>query len=119
MPGQRIGERRGLVRAAHDADANFSPAAPLRVLYAGRLERRKGVPNLVRAVTGMERTDVRLTLVGADTDTAPLGVSMREQLQLAIAEDERIELRSSLPRAAVAATRRAICGRLRSRSPAG
>ena len=26
---------------------------PLRILYAGRLERRKGVHNLVRAVTGM------------------------------------------------------------------
>ncbi|MGI8714106.1 MAG: glycosyltransferase [Solirubrobacteraceae bacterium] len=103
-PATRIRYPYGGPIAAHDADANFSPAAPLRILYAGRLERRKGVPNLVRAVTGMERADVRLTLVGADTDTAPLGVSMREQLQLAIAEDERIELRSSLPRAAVAET---------------
>jgi glycogen(starch) synthase len=84
------------------ADAGFSPRAPLRVLYAGRLERRKGVQNLVRAATGMARGDFRLTLLGGDTDTAPLGVSMRELLQLAIADDERIELRAPRDREAVA-----------------
>lgn len=88
--------------AVGDADAGYSPAAPLRILYAGRLERRKGVHNLVRAVTGMERGDFRLTLLGGDTDTAPLGVSMRDQLQLAIADDERIELRALTDRGAVA-----------------
>ncbi len=88
--------------AGAGADAGLRPQAPLRILYAGRLERRKGVHNLVRAATSMERCDFRLTLLGADTDTAPLGVSMREQLALAIADDERIELRAPLPRAAVA-----------------
>jgi len=88
--------------ASPGADADFTPGAPLRILYAGRLERRKGVHNLVRAVTSMARADFRLTLLGADTDTAPLGVSMREQLQLAIAEDERIELRPALGREALA-----------------
>jgi glycogen synthase len=83
-------------------DAGFSPHAPLRILYAGRLERRKGVHNLVRAVTGLERGDFRLTLLGGDTDTAPLGVSMRDQLQLAIADDERIVLRGPERREAVA-----------------
>lgn len=90
--------------AAEDGDAHFTSGSPLRILYAGRLERRKGVANLVRAVTGMERADFRLTLVGADTDTGPLGVSMREQLALAIADDERIDLRSSLHREGVAET---------------
>ncbi|MGI8557049.1 MAG: glycosyltransferase [Solirubrobacteraceae bacterium] len=83
-------------------DAGFTPGAPLRILYAGRLERRKGVHNLVRAATAMARGDFRLTLLGSDTDTAPLGVSMREQLRLAIAEDPRIELRPALAREAVA-----------------
>jgi glycosyltransferase involved in cell wall biosynthesis len=83
-------------------DAGFSPGEPLRVLYAGRLERRKGVANLVRAVTGMERRDFRLTLLGGDTFTAPLGVSMREFLSLAIADDERVTLREGLTREAVA-----------------
>jgi hypothetical protein len=88
--------------AAPGGDAAFEAGGPLRVLYAGRLERRKGVQNLVRAVTGMARDDFRLTLVGGDTDTAPLGVSMREQLELAVADDPRIELRGAGDRAAVA-----------------
>lgn len=85
-----------------DADAAYCASSPLRVLYAGRLERRKGVQNLIRAVTGLARNDLRLTLLGADTPTGPLGVSMRELLALAIADDGRIELREPLDRAAVA-----------------
>jgi glycosyltransferase involved in cell wall biosynthesis len=90
--------------AADRADAAYTPGAPLRILYAGRLERRKGVHNLIRAATGIERDDFRLTLIGSDTDTAPLGVSMREHLLLAIADDERIELAAPQPREQVAAT---------------
>ncbi len=89
--------------AAPGADDDFRAGdAPLRILYAGRLERRKGVHNLVRAATGLARDDFRLTLLGADTPTAPLGVSMRQQLELAIAEDPRIELREPVPRAVLA-----------------
>jgi glycosyltransferase involved in cell wall biosynthesis len=86
-------------RAGDDA---FEVEGPLRILCAGRLERRKGVHNLVRALTGIARDDFRLTLIGGDTDTAPLGLSMREQLQLAIADDGRIELRAPGDRAAIA-----------------
>jgi hypothetical protein len=70
----------------------------LRFLYVGRLERRKGVQNLVRAATALGGSDWSLTLVGGDTATAPLGQSMREQLELMIAGDERIRLRDRLPR---------------------
>ena len=59
----------------------------LRLIYLGRLERRKGVQNLVRAATSIERDDWSLTLVGPDTNTGPLGVSVREQLRLMAAED--------------------------------
>jgi glycosyltransferase involved in cell wall biosynthesis len=89
--------------SADRADAAYTRGAPLRILYAGRLERRKGVHNLIRAATAMERDDFRLTLIGGDTDTAPLGVSMREHLLLAIADDERIELAPPEPREGVAA----------------
>jgi glycosyltransferase involved in cell wall biosynthesis len=89
--------------AAPGSDSEFEPGAPLRFLYLGRIERRKGVHNLVRAATGMTREDFRITLIGADTDTGPLGVSMREQLELAIADDHRISLREPLDRADVAA----------------
>ena len=72
---------------------------PLRLLYVGRLERRKGIQDLVFAVTRRESDDVRLTIVGGDTPTGPLGVSMRDQLLATAAEDPRIELtaRSTAP----------------------
>lgn len=90
-----------------DVDAGYAAPAPLRLLYAGRLERRKGVHNLVRAVTGLDRDDFRLTLLGPDTDTAPLGVSMRETLALAIAEDPRITLANGVARPELAGAIRA------------
>ena len=76
---------------------------PLRLLYLGRLERRKGVQNLIRAVTSLDRRDWSLTLVGGDTDTAPLGTSMRAQLELMAADDPRIAFRDSVSSADVPA----------------
>jgi glycosyltransferase involved in cell wall biosynthesis len=67
--------------------------ARVRFLYVGRLERRKGVGNLIRAVTSLPRDDWELTLVGADTRTAPLGTSMRAYLELMAAGDPRIRFR--------------------------
>ncbi|MFQ5426806.1 MAG: glycosyltransferase, partial [Gaiellales bacterium] len=78
---------------AQPAPTSVPPTdGPLRFLYAGRLERRKGVHNLIRAFTALPGEDWSLTLVGADTDTGPLGVSVREQLELMVADDPRIEL---------------------------
>jgi glycogen synthase len=73
----------------------------LRLLYLGRLERRKGVQNLVRAITGFEGPNVHLTLLGGDTDTAPLGGSLRTQLELMAAGDSRIEFVDTVPRSSV------------------
>ena len=69
-----------------------------RLLYVGRLERRKGVQNLCRALTGLDRDDWHLILVGDDTLTAPLGTSMLAQLRLATADDKRFEFRESISR---------------------
>ena len=85
-------------------DREFTASVPLRILYAGRLERRKGVHNLVRAVTGMQRSELRVTLLGQDTHTAPLAVSMQQQLRLAIADDERLTLCPALAHDAMAET---------------
>jgi len=74
---------------------------PLRLLYLGRMERRKGVQNLVRAMTGLDRGDVRLALLGGDTATAPLASSMRAQLELMAAGDPRIEILEGVPRSGV------------------
>lgn len=71
---------------------------PVRLLYVGRLERRKGVQNLIRAATALDREDWRLTLLGGDTPTAPLEASMRDQLRLMAADDPRIEFVDSVPR---------------------
>jgi glycogen synthase len=86
------------IAAPEPPPASSAVEAPLRLLYAGRLERRKGVQNLIRAAVGLPRDDWRLTLVGGDTDTAPLGTSMRAQLELMVADDPRIGILGPLPR---------------------
>lgn len=73
----------------------------LRLLYMGRLERRKGVEDLVRAASGLRRDGWTLTLLGGDTDTAPLGVSMRDRLAMAAGDDPRIRFLDGVPRAEV------------------
>ncbi len=75
---------------------------PLRMLFLGRLERRKGVQDLVRALErSAAQGDWRLTFLGGDTDTAPLGTSMRAQLEMAAAGDPRIVFADAVPRAEV------------------
>jgi glycogen synthase len=75
----------------------------LQLLYLGRLERRKGIQNLIRAITQLDRDDVYLTVLGGDTDTAPLGRSLREQLLLMVAEDPRMGFFDNVPRDEVSA----------------
>lgn len=72
--------------------------APLRLLYLGRFERRKGVQNLLRAFTSAENGHMQLTLLGGDTDTAALATSMRTQLEMVAAGDPRIEFLDAVPR---------------------
>ncbi len=84
------------LRAPGPPERPRDPAAPLRLLYLGRLERRKGVQNLLRAVTSVDSSDLRLTLVGGDTETAPLGTSMAATLELMAGCDPRIDFAPSL-----------------------
>jgi glycosyltransferase involved in cell wall biosynthesis len=74
---------------------------PLRMLYLGRMERRKGVHNLLRAVTALESDDWSLRMIGGDTRTGPMGGSVGMALELAAAGDPRIELLAGMPRAEV------------------
>jgi glycogen synthase len=73
----------------------------LQLLYLGRMERRKGVQNLIRAMTGLTGPPVSLTLLGGDTATAPLGGSLRAQLDLMSAADRRVHLVDAVPRSEV------------------
>jgi len=72
--------------------------APLRILYTGRLQRVKGVLPLVEACAQIEGSDWHLTMIGADTDTAPLNWSMRATIETMCAGDERVSLHDPLPR---------------------
>ncbi|MGE5407327.1 MAG: glycosyltransferase [Syntrophothermus sp.] len=72
---------------------------PLRILYAGCLRRGRGALALAEACLGLERPDWRLTLVGPDSETAPLAQSTRASLEVLAAGEERIEVLPPLPRA--------------------
>jgi glycogen synthase len=81
-----------------DAPVPPPPGDEVRFLFLGRFERRKGPQQLVRAFTGLRRDGWRLTMVGGDTDTGPLGASMRATLEVEVGEEPRIELVDELPR---------------------
>jgi glycogen(starch) synthase len=70
----------------------------LRLLYFGRMERRKGVHHLLRALLSLGRDDWELSLLGGDTDSAPMGASMRQYLMAMTAGDERVTFRDPVPR---------------------
>ncbi len=71
----------------------------LRLLYLGRLERRKGVHNLVRAVNYIDSEYLQVDILGGDTNTAPLGLSMSGQLRMMAAGDNRINFLEPVARA--------------------
>lgn len=89
--------------ASPAARVEVEKTGPLRMLYLGRIERRKGVRSLVDAVLGLENPQWRLTMVGGDTETAPLAASMRALLEAELAGDPRVRLISELPRADIPA----------------
>lgn len=98
-PGARIPDA-FLAEVAAEEDTGLLPedGEPLRLLYLGRLERRKGVQNLLRSVTSLLRDDWTLTLLGGDTVTGPMAGSVRAQLELMAAGDPRINFVSGVPR---------------------
>jgi glycosyltransferase involved in cell wall biosynthesis len=70
---------------------------PLRILYAGRLQRLKGVFDLVEAVLGLPGDDWELTLIGADTETATMGQSVRLTIEAMCEGDQRVRLEDVVP----------------------
>lgn len=74
------------------------PSRPLRLLYAGRLQRLKGVLDLVEACLRLDSDDWQLTLIGADTLTAAMGRSVRLAVEAMSGGDPRIAIEDVIPR---------------------
>jgi glycosyltransferase involved in cell wall biosynthesis len=80
-----------------EPEATPSGEGPLRILFAGRLQRVKGVLPLVEACLEAEDPNWRLTLVGGDTETAPMSQSVRMTIEAMVGDDERVEIRGPVP----------------------
>lgn len=70
---------------------------PLRILYAGRLQRVKGVLELVDACARLAG-EWRLAVIGGDTPTAPVGRSMQDTIETMCAGDSRVSLLDQVSR---------------------
>lgn len=74
---------------------------PVRILYLNRLERRKGIEELVAAIVSLPQADLELTIVGRDTMTAPDGGSMKAHLKALAEGDDRIHFEDQVPHAEI------------------
>jgi glycosyltransferase involved in cell wall biosynthesis len=81
-----IADRAGHWSAAPDHDG------PVRVLYVGRLERRKGVDVLLEAVRHAVEAgaDLELTVVGGDMGDGPAGVPYRDAFERGAGADPAV-----------------------------
>jgi glycogen synthase len=70
---------------------------PLRILYAGRLQRIKGAMDLVDACLRLTGDDWELTLIGADTETAALDQSVRLTIERMCEGDPRVRIEEAVP----------------------
>jgi glycosyltransferase involved in cell wall biosynthesis len=74
------------------------PGGPLRILYAGRLQRLKGVLDLVEACLRLPSEDWQLTMIGADTHTGPMGQSIRMTIETMCGDDPRVSIEGPVSR---------------------
>lgn len=85
------------VPATPPVSAPRDPDAPLRILYVGRLQRCKGALDLVEACLALPFDGWELTMIGADTGTAPLGQSVRMTIEAMCGGDRRLRVEDPLP----------------------
>jgi len=74
---------------------------PLEILFVGKLQRVKGALDLVEACLGLDDEGWRLTIIGADTETAPAGQSVRMTIEAMCGDDPRVSLLEPLPHEAL------------------
>lgn len=74
---------------------------PLEILFVGRLQRVKGSIDLVEACLGLDSANWRLTMIGADTQTAPAGQSVRMTIETMCGNDPRVSLMEPMPHEAL------------------
>jgi glycosyltransferase involved in cell wall biosynthesis len=95
-PAVRIGRPFAVPAGAPESKPR-DPSQPLRILYAGRLQRLKGVLDLVDACLRLDSDDWQLTLIGADTATAAMGQSVRLTIEAMCGGDPRVRIEDALP----------------------
>jgi glycosyltransferase involved in cell wall biosynthesis len=100
-PGATIRHPLDLPEFAPDADIGYEAGWPLRFLYLGRAERRKGALRLLEALLRNPSDDWSLTYLGGDTDSGVLGTSVTGQLELMAPNDPRVTYHEPVPRTAV------------------
>jgi glycosyltransferase involved in cell wall biosynthesis len=83
--------------ASPPAPERRDPELPLRLLFVGRLQRLKGALDLVEACLALPYDDWELTMFGDDTETAPLGQSVRMTIEEMCAGDSRVKLEGPIP----------------------
>ena len=66
------------------------PSEPLRLLYWAPLQRSQGALDLAEACLRLPLDEWRLTMAGADTDTAPAGQSVRLTIDAMLLGDPRL-----------------------------
>jgi glycosyltransferase involved in cell wall biosynthesis len=89
--------RRPLTMQAPPPATRRETDLPLRILYVGRLQRLKGAIDLIEACLGLESDEWRLTMVGGDTATAPMGQSVRLTIEAMCGDDPRIRIEDPIP----------------------
>ncbi len=68
------------------------PGGPLRILYVGPLQRSRGALDLAEACLRLPVDDWELTMIGADTETAPAGQSVELTIGAMFDADTRLTI---------------------------
>lgn len=96
-PAVRVGRPFPVPAAAPEISPRDSRSQPLRILYVGRLQRLKGVLDLVEACLRLRSDDWQLMMIGADTPTAAMGQSMRMTIEGMCGDDPRVRIEDAVP----------------------